>query len=94
MNVSRLIYVSLPSNLVLLVCLQNDKELLEMNRALMARLRICICSLLTLRRFDDGLGLMLPYIGGAFSRNANSKIPPISKAKINNVCFCRYSILT
>ena len=50
----------LPLDFMLLVCLQNDREFFEWNRALMAWLRISIRSLLTSRRFDDERGLMLP----------------------------------
>ena len=52
-------YLLLPLNFVLLVCLQNDRVFLEMKRALMACLRISTRSVLSSRRLGPGLGLML-----------------------------------
>ena len=52
-------YLLSPLDFVLLLCLQNDREFLEMKRALIACFRIFARSALSSRRVDDGLGLML-----------------------------------
>ena len=56
---SDFMYFLSPLDIVLLVCLQNDRVFLEVKRALMACLRISTRSVLSSRRLGPGLGLML-----------------------------------